>query len=165
MLTLRRDSSMADSSALSLSFFRKPWNKRHGMEVKRTATYFPLFCMQSTRPLFLSLSFPPYFLQDANATGQRLRIVIIIENAVINVLRIDPVRDRSPKMAALDWSELDQQSWNYVFECTKSTAHLRNPTFMRTREPRSYTKKSMDGYGKCGSNVWFPSTSHSQTTL
>lgn len=109
MLTLRRDSSMADSSALSLSFFRKPWNKRHGMEVKRTATYFPLFCMQSTEPS-LSLSLPPYFLQDANAAGQRLRIVIIIKIAVKNVLRIDPVRDRSPKMAALDWSELDQQS-------------------------------------------------------
>lgn len=111
MLTLRRDSSMADSSALSLSFFRKPWNKRHGMEVKRTATYFPLLCMQSTRPLSLSLSFPPYFLQDANATGQRWRIAIIIKIVAKNALRIDPVRDRSPKMAALDWSELDKQSF------------------------------------------------------
>lgn len=56
------------------------------------------------------------------------------------------------------WPLSTGQSWiskalvHYIFECTKSTAHLRKPAFTWTCKPRSYTMKSMDSYGKCSLN-------------
>lgn len=84
-LTLRRDSSIADRSALSRSFFRKPWKKK-----KKTDTAWRLNVLQPTFPLSayrahaLSLSLSPYFLEHLrlprhkDVKGRGIGIVIKI---------------------------------------------------------------------------------------
>lgn len=96
-LTLQRDSSIADSSALSLSFFRKPWKNRHGLEVKCAATYFtPLSAFRAhALSLFRSLSlFLPSWSSKPSKAQRRQRQRLSIVNKITvkeNSLVIDPV--------------------------------------------------------------------------